>query len=145
MSRKVKTALCLLMSLLLLLPLNLVASAASPAEETSVQPRWSYTDITFVGLSIPTSGNAVCTADAEGYQNITTKIHIKMTLQKHTLLWWSKVETWEGTFNTYYGTVCKTIQVGSGTYRVKAEFTVYSGSQSEEITSYSQENKFTKS
>ena len=101
--------------------------------------------MTFVGLSISSSGTATCSADAEGYYGTTTKVHIKMTLQKYTILWWSKVETWEGTFNQAYGALCETAQVGSGTYRVKAEFTVYSGSNSEEITSYSQENKFTKS
>ncbi len=145
MSRKVKTALCLLLSLLLLLPLNMVASAATTTENTTVQPRWSYTNITYAGLSIATDGKAISAADAEGYQNITTKIHIKMTLQKHTLLWWSKVETWEETFNTYYAAMNEATYVGSGTYRVKAEFTVYSGSNSEEITIYSQEDKFTKS
>ena len=145
MSRKIKTTLCLLMSLLLLLPLNMVASAATVTEESQVQPRWSYTDVTYAGLSLASDGKAISIADAEGYQNITTKIHIKMTLQKHTLLWWSKVETWEQTFNTYYAAMNKTTYVGSGTYRVKAEFTVYSGSQSEEITMYSQENKLSKS
>jgi len=145
MSRKVKTALCLLMSLLLLLPLNIMASAATTAEENQVQPRWSYTNMTYAGLSIAPDGKAISAADAEGYYGTTTKIHIKMTLQKYTLLWWSKVETWEGTFNTYYAAMNETTYVGSGTYRVKAEFTVYSGSNSEEITMYSQENKFTKS
>ena len=65
-----------------------------------------------------------------------------MTLQKHTFLWWSTVETWEGTFNDFFGTLSETIHVGSGTYRVKADFTVYSGSASEDITMYSQENKY---
>ena len=141
MSRRTKTVICLLMSLLLLLPLNIMASAA----ESQIQPRWSYTDMTFVGLDITTNGTAYSTADVLGYDGITTKVYIKMTLQKYTFLWWSKVETWEGTFNNYYGTLCETTQVGSGTYRVKAEYTVYSGSNSEDITMYSQEYKFTKS
>ena len=145
MSKSIKTAICLLMSLLLLLPLNMMASAATSAEETPIQPRWSYTDMTYVALAITTGGEATCLADAQGYDGITNKIHIKMTLQKYTLLWWSKVETWEGTFNDVFGYLSRTVQVGSGTYRVKAEFTVYSGSNSEEITSYSQEKKFTKS
>ena len=144
MSRKVKTALCLLLSLLLLLPLNVIASAATTSE-SQVQPRWSYTDATYAGLSIAPDGKSISIADAEGYQNITTKIHIKMTLQKYTVLWWSKVETWEATFNTYYAAMNEITYVNSGTYRVKAEFTVYSGSNSEEITMFSQENKFTKS
>ena len=142
MSRNVKRIVCLLMSLLLLCPLNLVASAASVAEENVVQPRLNYTGNTMITLSITTSGTAYCAADVEG-NNLATKVHIKMTLQKYTVLWWSKVETWEGTFNDVYGTLSETAQVGSGRYRIKAEFTVYSGSDYEEITDYSPEKKVT--
>lgn len=144
MSKKMKPLLCLFMSLLLMLPLNIVAGAAS-AEKTQVQPRYSYTNSTFVSLAITTSGTANCFADLEGYDGITTKIYIKMTLQKYTILWWGKVESWEGTFNDSYGHLTRTAQVGSGTYRVKAEFIAYSGSNTEEITSFSQEGKFVKS
>ena len=142
MSKNVKRIVCLLLSLLLLCPLNLVASATT-LEENTVQPRWSYTNITSAALSITTSGTAYCTADVQGYDGITTKVYIKMTLQKYTVLWWSKVESWEGTFNNVYGTLSETAQVGSGRYRVKAEFTVYSGSNYEEITTLSQEKKVT--
>ncbi len=144
MSGKVKTVICLLMSLLLMFPLNAFAGAAATAED-QVQPRWSYTDMTYVTIAIDSDGDATCLADVEGYDGLTTKLYIKMTLQKYTVLWWSKVETWEITIHDFYGYLSQTTQVGSGTYRVKAEFTVYSGSSSEEITSYSQECKFTKS
>ena len=143
MSRKIRTAICLLMSLLLLFPLQVMASAATT--ENQVQPRWSYTDMTFVNILIDSDGTATCLADIEGYDGITTKIYIKMTLQKYTFLWWSKVETWETTIYDSVGFLSRQTQVGSGTYRVKAEYTVYSGSNSEQITSYSQEYKFTKS
>ena len=142
MSRNVKRIVCLLMSLLLLCPLNLVASAASVAGETTVQPRFSYTANASISLAITTSGTAYCATDVQG-NNLATKVYIKMTLQKYTVLWWSKVESWEGTFNNVYGTLSETAQVGSGRYRVKAEITVYSGSNSEEITEFSQEKKVT--
>ncbi|MBQ7302431.1 MAG: hypothetical protein IJW89_02475 [Clostridia bacterium] len=142
MSKTLKSVVCLLMSLLLLMPLSVTASAASAAEN-QVQPRWSYTDMTYVGLSIKPDGTATCVADVMGYDGITTKVHIEMTLQKYTFLWWSKVQSWEATFNDVVGTLSRTIQVDdSDTYRVKAIFTVYSGSNSEEITSYSQEYEF---
>ena len=131
------------MSLLLLCPLNLVASATSVAEEAAVQPRLNYTGYASVGLSITTSGTAYCTTVVQGYDGITTKVHIKMTLQKYTILWWSKVESWEATFNDVTGYTSETAQVGSGRYRVKAEFTVYSGNNYEEITEFSQEKKVT--
>lgn len=142
MSKTIKSVVCLLMSLLLLMPLSVTASAASAAEN-QVQPRWSYTNITYVGLSITPQGKATCLADVQGYNGITTKVHIEMILQKYTFLWWSKVQSWEGTFNDYIGTLSRTTTVDdSDTYRVKAIFTVYSGSNSEEITSYSQEYEF---
>ena len=142
MSRTVKRVVCLLMSLLLLFPLNLVASAASVAEENVVQPRFSYTANASISLAITTSGTAYCVTDVEG-NSLATKVYIKMTLQKYTVLWWSKVETWEATFNDEIGYISETAQVGSGRYRVKAEITVYSGSDSEEITDYSPEKKVT--
>lgn len=139
MSKRIKCVVCLLMSLLLLMPLSVTASASS-ASENQVQPRWSYTNTTYVGLSITPQGKATCLADVLGYDGITTKVHIEMTLQKYTFLWWSEVESWEATFNDVVGTLSRTTTVDdSDTYRVKAIFTVYSGSNSEEITSYSQE------
>ena len=141
MSKSVKRIVCLLMSLLLLVPMNIVASAAT-TEKSTVQPRWTYTNYTSSALTITTSGKAYCTSDVQGYDNVT-KIHIKTTLQKYTVLWWSKVEVWEGTFYETYGTISETTTVGSGRYRVKSEFTVYSGSNSEEITLLSQEKTVT--
>ena len=96
--------------------------------------------MTYVALKMWPDGKTTCLADVQGYNGITTKVHIEMTLQKFTFLWWSEVQTWEGTFNDYLGTLSRTTYVDdSDTYRVKAVFTVYSGSNSEEITSYSQE------
>lgn len=107
----------------------------------TVQPLYDYTDLCITNLKI-VNGKASCTADLEGYNGTTTKIEITMTLQKKTLLWWSAKETWTATYNTFYGTLTKSISVDSGTYRVKAVYKVYSGSNSESITSYSSEVKF---
>ena len=142
MSRNVKRIVCLLMSLLLLCPLNTVASAAPVAGESAIQPRLSYTANASISLIITTSGTACCVTDVEG-NSLATKVHIKMTLQKYTVLWWSKVESWEATFNDEIGYISETTQVGSGRYRVKAEITVYSGSDYEEITDFSPEKKVT--
>ncbi len=141
MSKNVKRIICLLMSVLLLFPMNMFASAAT-IEEPSVQPRWTYTNFTSSALAINTAGKAYCTSDIQAYDNVT-KIHIKTTLQKYTVLWWSKVEVWEATFYDVCGTISEYTYVDSGRYRVKSEFTVYSGSDTEEITTLSQEKKVT--
>ena len=139
-----KRGLSLIMVIVLLFGLSVVsyAHSAIPADkiiaenETSIQPMYDYTRNHVENLSI-SNGTASCSATLTGINGTTTKVVIKMTLQKKTLLWWSEVETWSSTHNTYYGSLTKSTSVKSGTYRVKAVYTVYSGSNSESITDYS--------
>lgn len=138
-----------MLSIVLIFCVSIVASAESPVvtpgtleqTESDVMPCYEYTDNTYTSLNISSSGIATCSTSITGYE-VATKIVIKMTLQKKTLLWWSAQETWTKTINDYVGSFINTASVNSGTYRVKVEFTVYSGSNSEEITSYSQEMKY---
>ena len=146
----VKKIISLLLSIVLIFCVSIVASAESPVVtpgtleqiESDVMPCYEYTNTTKTSLSISSSGIATSTTTLTGYSGTTTKIVIKMMLQKKTLLWWSTKETWTTTINNCYGGLSKTASVDSGTYRVKVEFTVYSGSNSEEITTYSQEKTF---
>ena len=107
----------------------------------AVQPRYSYTWSVAAGLTIK-SQQATCSADIVGYSGVTTRIKTKITLQKKGLLSWSNVTSWSDdvyddySYNSYhYG------PLSSGTYRVKVEATVYAGSASESITSYSSQVK----
>ena len=143
MSKAMRSLLCAMLSVVLLFTMTAWTGATVSAEE--VQPRFSYTNYTFTAMDITTKGIATCHADVEGYDGITTKIHIKMQLQKYEHFWWSTLETWEATFYDVVGDLSKTATVGSGRYRVKATYTVYSGSASEEIVAYSQEDVFTMS
>ena len=146
----VKKIISLMLSIVLIFCVSIVASAESPVvipgtleqTESDVMPCYEYTSNAVTSLGISTNGTATCSASLNGYSGTTTKIVIKITLQKKTLLWWSTEESWSTTINNYFGSLVKTASVGSGTYRVKAEFTVYSGSNSEEITIYSQEKKY---
>lgn len=146
-----KKLISLLLSIILLCGFSTVAYAQSPntiqqeetvQSEADIMPCFEYTNTTYTALNISSSGTATCTARLNGYDGTTTKIVIKMTLQKKTLLWWSEVDSWSTTINTWYGALTKTASVDSGKYRVKTEFTVYSGSNSEEITTYSQETEY---
>ena len=134
-----KKSLALVMALVMLLSFTAVSYAAN--DGTAIQPRYDYTKNHVENLSI-TNGTASCSATLTGINGTTTKVVIKMTLQKKTLLWWSEAESWTATYNTYYGTLSKTATVKSGTYRVKAVYTVYSGSNSESITDYSDQKKY---
>lgn len=145
MSKTMRAFLCLLMSVALIASMNVWACATVSAEEMSVQPRLSYTNYADVSLSITSAGTAHCFTDVEGYDGITTKVRIEMNLQQYLALQWTTVVSWTGTFNDVCGTLSKTKTLtSSGNYRVKAVFTVYSGSKSEKITMYSQEKYFTK-
>lgn len=146
-----KKLISLLLSIILLCSVSTVAYAQSPntiqpketvQSETDIMPCFEYTNTTYAALNISNDGTATCLASLNGYSGTTTKIVIKMTLQKRTVLWWSAQESWTTTINNWYGSLTKTASVGSGKYRVKAEFTVYSGSNSEEITTYSQETEY---
>lgn len=146
-----KKIISLLLSIILLCSVSTVAYAQSPDTiqqfemvqlNADVMPCFEYTDSTITSLSISTSGKATCSTSITGYSGTTTKIVIKMKLQKRSVLWWSTKETWEATVNSWNADLTKTASVESGKYRVKVECTVYSGSNSEEITTYSQEKEY---
>jgi hypothetical protein len=75
----------------------------------------------------------MCVGHVLGYNGTTTKIVLTMTLQKKTLLWWSKVQEWTVTANSYTTGISKTATVDSGTHRVKVEAKVYAGSNYENV------------
>ena len=63
-----------------------------------------------------------------------TKIEATQYLEKKVLLWWSEVDSWNKTVNSNSLNMSNTkYNVGSGTYRLRTVFKVYSGSNSEEI------------
>lgn len=125
-----KKILALVMCLVLMCGTGLMASAETV--DSQVQPRYSYTNIISATLT-ESNGKAMCGGDVSGYNGTTTKIVLTMTLQKKTLLWWSKVDEWTTTTNTYYATLVKTATVNSGTHRVKVEAKVYAGSNYETV------------
>lgn len=136
--------LCLVMSVI---TIALSCSTVSFAQgnitgniNSEIQPRYEYTKSNNETLAI-SDDNALCGSTLTGYSGTTTKITIKMRLEKKVLWWWDEQTSWTATFNSYRGSLSKSYSVGGGTYRVKAVYTVYSGTQSETITSYSQEVK----
>ena len=109
---------------------------------SQIQPRYSYTTTYTTGIHITDSGKATCTANVTGITS-TTKIEITMSLQKKVLFWWDDIETWTLTEYDLCAAIGGTVEnVSSGTYRTKAVYTVYCGSDSETITGYSQETKY---
>ena len=135
-----KRILAVVMCLVLMCGMSIAVSAESG--ENQVQPRYSYTH----GISATlrdSSGKALCVGSVDGYDGITTKIVLTMTLQKKTLLlFWSTEKEWTTTVNDVDAVLSKTVAVDSGTYRVKVEAKVYSGSNYENVDCTSPTREF---
>ena len=134
-----KRIVSLFLSALLLFCCALGASATNEnriADEKEDPPtRFSYINGTVTGLNISVGGTAYCGADLVGYPGVTTKVEIELKLQKRfLLLFWTDEATWSQAFNSYTGTLSKSVNVSSGTYRVQATYTAYSGTKTETTT-----------
>ena len=102
----------------------------------TVSPCYLYTQFLNTSLLI-NNKTATITGKATGKEGITTKIHVKLVLQKYSDGSWSKVEAYEKTEKAAYCVLEKTKSVSSGKYRVKGVYTVYKGEKSEKTTQYS--------
>lgn len=115
-------------------------SAAYIPPDTAPQYYYTYSygsDLSFSGST------ATCTSSATGYKNVTTKIVFDQTLQKQNYLGgWSSVSGahWVDTVYYYKGSATHDKDsLSSGTYRLRNEMDVYSGSDYETIVDYSTE------
>ena len=126
--------------LTLLMTCSMAVGTYALSNKPEMQPFYDYTADHTVTLTI-SGGTATCYAGLQGYPGTTTRINANMTLQKKGLFGWS--EEWDYTYGVYTHALDKTeiTSVGSGTYRLKVVFTVYSGTASETITAYSSEVK----
>lgn len=102
----------------------------------AIVPLAAYTRSTYTNLAI-VSGTATCVASLTGFSGITTQVDITMYLEKRYLFIWMTDTSWSQTFYSYSGSMSEQHSVSSGTYRVKAVYVAYSGSNSETITGYS--------
>ena len=113
-----------------------VAPAAVVEDSQEIMPLYNYVTSTNTTLSI-SGTTATCYTKIQGISGTTTLVKITMTLQKKSWFTWNDVETWKLSSNTYKGSLNKNRTIESGTYRVKAEYTAYSGTASETFTKYS--------
>ena len=122
------------LGLILVMVFTVNCLPASAAEDAIT---YLYTRKCSSELSI-TSLNASCTSYLSGYYGTTTKIDVTQTLQVRDGNQWRKSSAWSATYYNYYCTFTNSRTVYSGNqYRVKSEFKVYSGSNYETITVYS--------
>ena len=129
MSKKI---VCLIISLVIII------SLCSFSEDSSGDnPRYNYTNTCRSSLYI--SGlDGECISYLLGYSGITTKIVVKQYLQVRDGNRWRTSQYWTNTYYSYHASFVNDRTLYSGnTYRVYSEFTVYSGSNYENVYAYS--------
>ena len=129
--------------LIVAVPMNALAVEAGMEENTQLtsimQSRLTYIRDGQAGLSI---NNGVATVDCWVKGSITdaTKAKVIAELQLKSGSSWIAYGTWTETANAFKASVYETKSVKAGqTYRVKATYTVWEGSQSETIVVFSDE------
>ena len=137
--KKVVSIVLLACAILMMIPVTSMSETTSTVEETTISPRWSYIVMAESGLSI---NNGVATVDClvKGHVNSATKAKVIAELQLKSGNSWMAYGTWTNTQNDYEAYVYQTKSVKAGqTYRVKATYTVWEGSQSETVVLFTDE------
>ncbi len=98
---------------------------------------WMIADLTVNGSS------AECYGSFEGIDEVY-HVALKITLEKKktVLLWssWEEVTHWSMNFYKNFGEMTRSLEdLSSGTYRTKAEFTVYYREEGADLNDFSQE------
>ena len=143
MKRLLSLVLCLILGLGCMTFASAAAYAGPAAEAEPNDPppqRMAYTHQTITQISI-SGGKAICVGNITGYQGLTTKVDITLTLQRKlaTSSTWSDYYNHpKQTFNTYCGTASFSKDIVSGyQYRTKAVYTAWAGTKYETFTEYS--------
>lgn len=134
-----KRIISILLSLTVIFSFGLPASAARGNNEIS--PNYLYTLSGSSSLNI-SNGTATCKSQLTGISSKTTKVVGYQYLEKKNDRNWETVSggTWNDTANSFMLTLSNTKKsLGSGTYRVRAVFTVYSGTKFETVEKTSNE------
>lgn len=134
-----KRIISILLSLTIIFSFGLTASAARGNNGAS--PNYLYT---LNGSSILTISNntASCYSQLTGISSKTTKVVGNQYLEKNNGRTWETVSggTWSDSADNFMLTLSNTKKsLGSGTYRVRAVFTVYSGKKCETVEKISNE------
>lgn len=126
---------CLMLSLT---PAMAMANSVNDSEN-EIMPRLTYIVDAMTALDI-SNGTATVDCWVKGNYGEATKAKVIAELQLKSGSSWMAYGTWTDTQNDYEAYVYKTKSVKSGqTYRVKATYTVWEGSQSETIVVYTDE------
>lgn len=118
---------------------SITLSAASIPNDNAASPCYVYTDqiTTVFGIS---DGEASCTTTIYGIPGTTTKIVVTQYLEKKNGNSWDEVTHWTDTFENWWCNFTNPYTITeSGTYRLRSEAKVYSGTKYENVDITSKE------
>lgn len=118
---------------------SITLSAASIPNDNVASPCYVYTDqiTTVFGIS---DGEASCTTTIYGIPGTTTKIVVTQYLEKKNGNLWDEVTHWTDTFENWWCNFTNPYTITeSGTYRLRSEAKVYSGTKYENVDITSKE------
>ncbi len=130
----------LLLSLVVLFGLSTTAMADDTISRVSqIEPRLTYIEAAETDLTIKNNIATIdCWVKGDYYNGTKAKVIAELQLKSGSS--WIAYGTWTDTQNDYEASVYETKSVKTGqTYRVKATYTVWEGSQSETIVVFSDE------
>lgn len=129
--RKIAAIILLGSAMLMLMPITSMAESNTSQEEMGITPYMTYIVDWKNGLGI-SGGTATVDCWVKGQYGDATKAKVIAELQLKSGDNWLPVAIWTDTQNAYRASVYETKTVTEGnTYRVKATYTVWEGSQSE--------------
>ena len=135
---KIISMLLICMILFTVAPMSAIASSG-PIDQQNISPRWTCIVETITDFSI-NGTTAIVDCWVQGDINNATKAKVIAELQVKSGSNWIAYGTWTDTQNDFEAAVYETKGVKKGnTYRLKATYTVWEGSQSESTVVFSDE------
>lgn len=119
----------------LLVVITLFVTIATPFSASAATPRLNNTLMTNENFII-TDGVAYIGVAYTGYENVTTRAFISITLQRKTLFWWSEEATMSIGLNGWINSTSETIELSkTGSYRVIINYKISgSGGEDDELS-----------
>lgn len=108
-----------------------------------IVPNMDYISRATSDIYIDSNGKATVDCSIYGYQTTTTKVCITTELQQYNGTSWKTIKTYTTASNSYRASLSEIAYVSKGyTYRVKATFEAYSGTNAETRIVTSSEVKY---
>ncbi len=119
------------------------ASEVSSYNNHDIVPYMDYISRATSDIYIDSNSKAAVDCSIYGYQTTTTKVCITAELQQYNGTSWKTIKTYTTASNSYRASLSEMAYVSKGyTYRVKATFEAYSGTDAETRIIFSNEVKY---